>query len=70
MSDQFQLGSQGEYQYLNQSGCSEIEGMDDTGKFDALRLAFNVLHVPQATCDGIYSTIAAILWLGNLQVRP
>ncbi|KAF2347296.1 Myosin head motor domain, partial [Trinorchestia longiramus] len=68
LADQYKIAPHNSYSYLNQSGCSQIEGMDDAAKFDALRLAFNVLHVPQDIADGIYSTISAILWLGNLQV--
>lgn len=52
------------YNYLNQSDCIKIEG--DERKLDNLRLAFNVLQVPQTMCTGIFQTLSAILWLGNL----
>jgi myosin heavy subunit len=52
------------YNYLNQSSCSKLEG--DDRRLDTLRLAFNVLQVPTNMCNGIFQTLSAILWLGNL----
>ena len=51
------------YVNLNQSACSEIEGMDDALQFDALRLAVNVLHVPHETSDGAFA-----LWMFTLLI--
>ena len=44
-AEQYKLMPASHYKYLNQSGCVKIDGISDTKKLDALRLAFNVLQV-------------------------
>lgn len=55
------------YNYLNKTKCYTIEGVDDCAMFNALRTAMSVLNIEQESCDGLFSVISAILWLGNLQ---
>ena len=71
LASQFHLKPATHYSYLNQSGCVRLDGVNDAERFDALRLAFSVLQIPQEVCEGLYATISAILWLGNIsfQVR-
>ena len=57
------------FDYLNQSGCVRLEGVDDEAKFDALRLAFEVVQIPSDFVDGIFSVLSAVLWLGNLTFK-
>lgn len=54
------------YRYLNASGDVKIDTNSETRKFEALRLAFTVLQIPQTMVDGIFRVLSAILWLGNL----
>lgn len=67
LSDRFLLKPPTFYNYLNQSGCIKLDGVDDSEKFDALRLAFEVVQIPPQVIEGILSTLSAILWLGNLK---
>lgn len=54
------------YKYLNASGSVQIDIATEARRFEGLRLAFQVLQIPQAMVDGIFRVLSAILWLGNL----
>lgn len=54
------------YKYLNASGSVQIDIESEARRFEGLRLAFQVLQIPQAMVDGIFRVLSAILWLGNL----
>ncbi|XP_059481618.1 myosin-I heavy chain isoform X3 [Neocloeon triangulifer] len=69
LAQQFKLRNAEFYNYINQSGCPKIDGVDDARRFDALRLAFNVLQIQPEMSDGIFSVLSAILWLGNIQFQ-
>lgn len=61
------------YRYLNggptTNNTNEITPVDihsDANRFEALRLAFTVLQIPEIIINGILKVLSAILWLGNL----
>lgn len=77
LSEQLHLKDVKSYNYLNQSNNNNNNNLnnnnnnnnnkiDDAKRLDCLRLAFNVLQVPNNMCNGIFQTLSAILWLGNL----
>lgn len=57
------------YDYLNKTQCYLIDGINDCSMFDSLRTAMSVLNMEQDNCDGLFSVLSAILWLGNLQFQ-
>lgn len=62
------------YRYLNGGSMQtnsngDIEPKDiqaEAKRFEALRLAFTVLQIPETIINGILKVLSAILWLGNL----
>lgn len=63
-ASQYKLKSLEHYKYLTPQ--TSEESLADFKKFDALRLALNVLQVPAEMTEGIFRVLSAILWLGNL----
>lgn len=45
---------------------TDAEIQSEAKRFEALRLAFTVLQIPEAIINGILKVLSAILWLGNL----
>ncbi|XP_065184924.1 unconventional myosin heavy chain 6-like [Sycon ciliatum] len=66
---QFLLEPAQYYTYINQSGCYELEDVDDVKMFEMTKLAFNVLNITPEMCDGIFSVLSAILLVGNLEFK-
>lgn len=61
------------YRYLNGGGSStennlptDVDIAVEAKRFEALRLAFTVLQIPENIIDGILKVLSAILWLGNM----
>ena len=46
--------------------CYLLEDVDDKKMFEDLCLAMNVLNVSEEIRDGLFQTVSAILWLGNV----
>ena len=57
------------YDFLNKTHCYTVDGINDCAMFDSLRTAMSVLNMGQECCDGLFSILSAILWLGNLQFK-
>lgn len=55
-----------EYNYLNQSGCSVIDGVNDADEFREVLQAMNTLQFSSSTVESMLKAIAGILLLGNI----
>ncbi|KAK4796712.1 hypothetical protein SAY86_029038 [Trapa natans] len=58
-----------EYNYLNQSGCLTIDGVDDAKRFDRLLDALDIVRIPTEDQEEVFAVLAAILWLGNVTFK-
>ncbi|KAI0322996.1 myosin class I heavy chain [Amylostereum chailletii] len=54
------------YAYTNQSGCLEVEGIDDTRDFSETLAAMQVIGLSDTEQSEIFRMLAIILWLGNV----
>ncbi|EPS68761.1 hypothetical protein M569_06006, partial [Genlisea aurea] len=55
-----------EYEYLMQSDCYKISGVDDAEQFSVVLEALDVVHVSKENQDSVFAMVAAVLWLGNV----
>ncbi|KAM9508315.1 unconventional myosin-Vb isoform 2-T2 [Guaruba guarouba] len=58
-----------DYFYTSQGGGTSIDGVDDADDFEKTRHAFTLLGVKESHQMTIFRIIAAILHLGNLEIR-
>lgn len=61
------LGDPSKFNYLNQSGCLTIAGVDDESGYQNVINAFKRLSFSEFELDEIHKIIAAILHLGNVE---
>jgi myosin protein heavy chain len=55
----------GDYNYLNQSECLKVEGIDDTAEYEETLKSARIIGFSNEEIDNIQSAVAAILHLGN-----
>jgi myosin heavy subunit len=54
------------YNYLNQSGCTSIDGVDEYAQFRECLKALNELKFSPAEIENVWRILSGILWAGNL----
>ncbi|CAN6199442.1 unnamed protein product [Urochloa humidicola] len=60
------LKSANDYNYLKQSNCLKIDGVDDSNKFTVLVDALDTIQISKEDQMKLFSMLAAVLWLGNI----
>uniref|UniRef100_M4EFF0 Myosin motor domain-containing protein n=1 Tax=Brassica campestris TaxID=3711 RepID=M4EFF0_BRACM len=63
----YKLGEPKTYHYLNQSKCLEVDSINDAEEYHATRRAMDVVGISTEEQDAIFSVVAAILHLGNVE---
>ncbi|XP_047330260.1 myosin-1-like [Impatiens glandulifera] len=66
LRDKLNLMDASEYEYLRQSNCFSIPGVDDSEEFRVVQEALDVVHVSKEDQEDVFAMIAAVLWLGNI----
>jgi len=56
------------FDYLNQGGAPQIDGVDDKAEFDATRQSLNTIGVSAKKQAEIFRILAALLHLGNVKI--
>ena len=56
------------FEYLNQGGNPEIDGVDDAAEFKATRQSLTTIGVSEEKQAGIFGLLGALLHLGNVKI--
>ncbi|KAM3384972.1 hypothetical protein ACQJBY_009114 [Aegilops geniculata] len=54
------------YNYLKQSSCLRIDGVDDAKRFSSLLGALDIVQISGENQMELFSMLAVVLWLGNI----
>ena len=63
----FKLKPASEYRYLNQSSCYVLDGVSNAEEYVRTRHAMDVVGIPQKKQEAVFSAVAAVLHLGNIE---
>ncbi|VYS48667.1 unnamed protein product [Arabidopsis thaliana] len=66
LREKLNLTSAKQYNYLKQSNCYSINGVDDAERFHAVKEALDIVHVSKEDQESVFAMLAAVLWLGNV----
>ncbi|CAH8355756.1 unnamed protein product [Eruca vesicaria subsp. sativa] len=66
LREKLNLTSAQEYNYLRQSNCYSVKGVDDAERFHAVQEALDIVHVNKDDQESVFAMLAAVLWLGNV----
>ncbi|XP_050216632.1 myosin-2 isoform X2 [Mercurialis annua] len=69
LRERLNLKMASEYNYLNQSECLSIDGVDDALKFQKLMEAMDVVQISKSDQEQVFAMLATILWLGNISFQ-
>ncbi|KAK3199233.1 hypothetical protein Dsin_022648 [Dipteronia sinensis] len=69
LKETLNLKTASEYNYLNQSNCLMIDGVDDAKKFHKLMEALDVVQICKEDKEHMFAMLAAVLWLGNISFQ-
>ncbi|KAJ8754628.1 hypothetical protein K2173_010719 [Erythroxylum novogranatense] len=69
LRDRLHLKQASEYNYLNQSECLSINGVDDSEKFLKLMEALDNVKICKEDQEQLFAMLAAVLWLGNISFQ-
>ncbi|XP_031266701.1 myosin-2 [Pistacia vera] len=58
-----------DYNYLNQSECLAIDGVDEAQNFHNLMKALDMVQICKEDKDNTFAMLAAVLWLGNISFQ-
>ncbi|CAB4321869.1 unnamed protein product [Prunus armeniaca] len=64
--EKYKLGDPKSYHYLNQSNCYQLDGISDEHNYLSTRRAMDVVGISVVEQEAIFSVVAAILHLGNI----
>ncbi|KAL8500655.1 hypothetical protein ACS0TY_020292 [Phlomoides rotata] len=65
----YKLGDPRTFHYLNQSNCYEVANVDDAREYLETRNAMDIVGINQDEQEAIFSVVAAILHMGNIEFR-
>ncbi|KAL2541297.1 Myosin-1 [Abeliophyllum distichum] len=66
LREKLNLKNANEFNYLRQSNCYTISGVDDAEQFHVVMEAMDIVHVSKEDQESVFTMLAAVLWLGNV----